>query len=139
MISLFSLQPPHHEIKPRSSLSLSTGKPCYPALGAIPFLVIASILELRQSPPIISKELIISVLYIGLLTSVYAYLAWVDSIRRAGLNQAIAFYNMLPVYGIILSMLFLGEQLTWFHLIGGALVVGGGLVVALSNSIREYS
>jgi drug/metabolite transporter (DMT)-like permease len=119
----------------QSSLSATA----YSIWSAIPFLVITSIFELHQSPPIISKELIIGILYIGIFTSVLAYLAWVDSIRLAGPNQAMAFYNMLPVYGIILSMLFLGEELTWFHLIGGALVVGGGLVVALGNSIRKNS
>ena len=119
----------------QSSLSATA----YSIWLAIPFLIIASIIEWGQSPPIISTELIISVLYIGIFTSVLAYLAWVDSIRRAGPNQAMAFYNMLPVYGIILSMLFLGEELTWYHLIGGTLVVGGGLVVVLGDSIRKTS
>jgi drug/metabolite transporter (DMT)-like permease len=119
----------------QSSLSATA----YSIWFAIPFLVITSFFEWRQSPPIISTELIISVLYIGIFTSVFAYLAWVDSIRRAGPNQAMAFYNMLPVYGIILSMLFLGEEPTLYLFIGGALVVGGGLVVALGSSKRKNS
>lgn len=117
----------------QSSLSATA----YSIWIAIPFLLIASIFEWQQSPPKPSIELTISVLYIGIFASVFAFLAWIESVRRAGPNQAMAFYNMLPVYGIILSMLFLGEDPTRYHLIGGALVVGGGLVVVISNSTSK--
>lgn len=104
---------------------------------AIPFLVVASALEWRQTPPVLSTELVLSVLYIGIFTSVFAFLAWNESVHRAGPNQAMAFYNMLPVYGIILSMLFLGEEPSMYHLIGGGLVIGGGLIVVLGNSLGK--
>ena len=119
----------------QSSLSATA----YSTWLAIPFLLLATALEWRQTPPILTPQLITSAVYIGVFASVIAFLAWNESIRRAGPNQAMAFYNMLPVYGIILGMLFLGEVLTWSHLLGGALVVGGGLIVVLGNSVRKRS
>ena len=37
------------------------------------------------------------------------------------------FYNTLPLYGALLSALFLGEELTPAHWIGGGLIVAAGL------------
>jgi drug/metabolite transporter (DMT)-like permease len=48
-----------------------------------------------------------------------------------------AFYNMLAVYGGLFGILLLGESLTWELLVGGALVVGGGLFVAILGTKRQ--
>jgi drug/metabolite transporter (DMT)-like permease len=40
------------------------------------------------------------------------------------------FYNTLPLYGALLAHLFLGEPIGMSHLVGGALIVGGGLWAA---------
>jgi drug/metabolite transporter (DMT)-like permease len=45
-----------------------------------------------------------------------------------GPTRAMAFYNMLPVYGALLGALFLGEALGVGQVMGGALVIGGGLI-----------
>jgi drug/metabolite transporter (DMT)-like permease len=50
-----------------------------------------------------------------------------------------ALYNMLPVYGIILSKFILGEKPTGPHRLDEALVVGGSLIVALGNSVGIQS
>ena len=38
--------------------------------------------------------------------------------------------NTLPLYGTLLGSLFLGETVGPAHLIGGAMIVGGGLCAA---------
>jgi drug/metabolite transporter (DMT)-like permease len=40
------------------------------------------------------------------------------------------FYNTLPLYGALLGFLFLGESIGLVHLVGGALIIGGGLWAA---------
>ena len=37
------------------------------------------------------------------------------------------FYNTLPLYGVILGAVFLGESLGMTHFIFGGLILGGGL------------
>jgi drug/metabolite transporter (DMT)-like permease len=44
-----------------------------------------------------------------------------------------AFYNMLPVFGVLLGILVLREQVGWFHILGGLLVVLGGVASLLPN------
>jgi drug/metabolite transporter (DMT)-like permease len=69
-------------------------------------------------------------LYIGVFPAFIAFLAWNEGVRRTGPSGAMAFYNMLPVYGALLGALFLGEMLNPGQLAGGVLVIGGGLIGA---------
>jgi len=40
------------------------------------------------------------------------------------------FYNTLPLYGALLGYFFLGESIGFVHLLGGALIIGGGVWAA---------
>lgn len=44
-----------------------------------------------------------------------------------GPGRAAIFYNMLPVFTVLLGMLFLRETPGWAQLAGGGLVIGGSL------------
>ena len=47
------------------------------------------------------------------------------------------FYNTLPFYGALVGILFLGETIGPTHLLGGALIIGGGLYAALGRSSQR--
>ncbi len=98
---------------------------------ALPFLLPAAILEWRQAPPVLNGSLLLAVLYIGVFSTCLAFLAWNEGVRRVGPSGAMAFYNMLPMFGALLAALFLGERLMSGQLLGGGLIIGGGLLVAL--------
>ena len=70
-------------------------------------------------------------LYIGVFSTCLAYLAWNEGVRRVGPDGAMAFYNMLPVFGVLMGALFLGERMTAGQWLGGGLIIAGGLVAAL--------
>ena len=97
---------------------------------AIPFLVIAGGVELQSVAFTPTPQVLLGAVYIGIFPTVISFLAWNEGIRRVGPGQAMAFYNMLVVYGALLGALFLGEALTWQVLLGGALVVAGGVTAA---------
>ena len=42
-----------------------------------------------------------------------------------GANRAGLFINLIPVFASVLAILFLGETLQGFHIIGMALIFGG--------------
>jgi len=44
------------------------------------------------------------------------------------------FVHLMPVYGVILAWLFLGERLAGFHLVGIALILAG---IALTSRGRQ--
>jgi drug/metabolite transporter (DMT)-like permease len=97
---------------------------------AIPFLVIAGGVELQSVAFTLTPQVLLGAVYIGIFPTVISFLAWNEGIRRVGPGQAMAFYNMLVVYGALLGAVFLGEALTWQVLLGGALVVAGGVTAA---------
>lgn len=104
---------------------------------AVPLLVLAATFELPGSPPTLSPALAAGAVYIGIFPTVGGFLAWNEGVRRVGPSQAMAFYNMLVVYGAMLSVLFLGEQLSAQVVAGGILVVAGGVTAAWSGKPRQ--
>ena len=78
-------------------------------------------------------KLILPLLYIGVAPGVVGFLSWNAGVRRLGASGAMVFYNTLPLYGALLGHFLLGESLGLTHLVGGALIVGGGLWAAARN------
>jgi drug/metabolite transporter (DMT)-like permease len=93
-------------------------------------LLIAAAWEVQAFPPKSAVELVPVILYIGIAPTVIGFLAWNEGVRRLGSSGAMVFYNTLPLYGGLLAFLFLGERIGLTHVIGGALIIGGGLWAA---------
>jgi drug/metabolite transporter (DMT)-like permease len=110
----------------RSALSATA----FSAFLGLPLLLPAAVWEMSALPPNIEPRLLLSVLYIGVAPTVVGFLAWNAGVRRLGASGAMVFYNTLPLYGALLGTLFLGESIGLAHLLGGALIIGGGLCAA---------
>ena len=101
---------------------------------ALPALLLLTALEWRSAPPALTPVGGLGVLYIGVFAAFFAVILWNEGVRRTGPSGAMAFYNMLPVFGALLGALFLDERLSPPQYAGAALVVFGGLVSALWRS-----
>jgi drug/metabolite transporter (DMT)-like permease len=73
---------------------------------------------------------LLGLLYVGIFASVLAFLCWNSGIAALGPNRGATFIHLLPIFGAMLSILFLGEQIRLYHLAGAALVFAG---IALTN------
>jgi drug/metabolite transporter (DMT)-like permease len=113
----------------RSALSASA----FSALLGLPALVLAAAWEISVSRFAFDPNLVLPLLYIGIAPGVIGFLSWNAGVRRLGASGAMVFYNTLPLYGALLGRFLLGEPLGVRHLIGGALIVGGGLWAAGRN------
>lgn len=102
----------------------------------LPLLYLAALIEWQTHPAALSLNLVLSVVYIAVFPTCLGFFAWNEGVRRLGPTSSMAFYNLLPVFGLLLSVMLLGEQVTWAHLVGGLLVVGGGLWVILGGNRR---
>jgi drug/metabolite transporter (DMT)-like permease len=72
----------------------------------------------------------VSWLALGYLTfagTVLSFLWWNVAIRRVGAGRTAVFSNLVPVFGVLLAWLVLGERLTALQLVGGLLAVSGVL------------
>ena len=75
-----------------------------------------------------------SMLYLGAIGTVIAFVWYSQGIRELGAARAAVFTNLVPVFGVLLSVALLGEPLSASMLVGGALVIAG---VALTNRARH--
>lgn len=96
-------------------------------LLALPFLIVGALWELTTFPVSLRPEVVLTLLYIGTAPTVVGILAWNTGVHRLGPTGAMVFYNTLPLYGVLLGYLWLGESIGWPHLLGGALIIGGGI------------
>lgn len=98
---------------------------------SLPLLLLLAAFEWGAAAPALTPLGALGVLYIGVFAAFFAVILWNEGVRQTGPSGAMAFYNMLPVFGALLGALFLGERLSALQGAGAALVVLGGLVSAL--------
>ncbi len=110
----------------RSALSTTA----FSAFLGLPLLLLAAVWEVQALPVRITPQLVLAVLYIGVVPTVIGILSWNAGVRRLGASGAMLFYNTLPLYGALIGTLFLREPIGLAHLLGGALIIGGGMWAA---------
>lgn len=103
------------------------------ALMLFPFYLIES---WYMPKPQFTPVLIGSIVYIGLGTSVVAFLCWNIALQKLGTSRTILFANLTPIFSTLEAVLILGEKFTPIHIISGSLVIGG-LIIANLQSIKE--
>ena len=97
------------------------------SLALLPFYLIESLFV--SAVPLNLKTVWV-VLILALLVSVLGMLMWNFGNRQVGPSRAAVFINLIPVFGMVLATVFLGERVEGFHIAGTACVVTGiGLVV----------
>ena len=73
----------------------------------------------------------LALLWLGLLGSCLAYILYFALIHSIGPVRASTVTYVLPLIGVLLGVVFLGEQLTWPEIAGGALILSGIWVMNL--------
>lgn len=68
--------------------------------------------------------------YLGLLGTVLGFVWYAEGIRTLGTARTAIFNNLVPVFGVLFSVLLLHESVHWAVAVGGVLVVAG---VAMIN------
>ncbi len=77
---------------------------------------------------------LLSLLYVALFPSTLAYLCFNRGIQLIGANRAAPFFHVVPVFGTVMSIIFLGEHPQLFHFLGFALVLTGVFVASRATS-----
>ncbi len=73
---------------------------------------------------------LLSLFYVALFPSTIAYLCFNRGVQLIGANRAAPFFHVVPVFGTVMSIIFLGEHPQVFHFIGFALVLTGVFVAS---------
>ena len=108
-----------------------------PELGGVHFLFVLSAagvlllapafaLEALRSPPRLPTAVeALGVLYVALAASVGAFLCWNRGVAVVGANAAGFTIYLLPTFGTLLAIAFLGESFSAFHAAGIATILAG--------------
>lgn len=96
-------------------------------------MVTGALLSLPVAPFVFSAAHVASVsvtakfmlLYLGVLTSVVAYIFWYFALSRLEASKVAVFANLQPPATALAAWFILGEPLTWEIIVGGVLVVVG--------------
>jgi drug/metabolite transporter (DMT)-like permease len=73
---------------------------------------------------------LLTLAYVALFPSIIAYLCFNRGVQIIGPNRAAPFFHLVPVFGTIMSIVFLGERPQLFHFVGFALVLTGVFVAS---------
>ena len=73
---------------------------------------------------------LLSLFYVAVFPSTLAYLCFNRGVQLIGANRAAPFFHVVPVFGSIMAISFLGERPQAFHFIGFALVLTGVFVAS---------
>ncbi|MHA2366268.1 MAG: DMT family transporter [Candidatus Hodarchaeales archaeon] len=126
------------EEKP-SSLFVSTWVAIFGFFFTIPISLISSPEYLSIQPFLeIPIRIWYGILYLAFLSTIFAYLAFVEGVNRLGASQAAIFINFVPVVGVALSAIFLHEIIDpVIHFLSFIFIVIGVTLVNRQNSKSE--
>ncbi|HEX7271132.1 MAG TPA: DMT family transporter [Casimicrobiaceae bacterium] len=82
-----------------------------------------------------SWQAVVALASIGLFSSFLAYVFWNRGVERLGASVAGLFVHLMPVFGVLLAWLFLGEVLQGFHVIGIVLILTGIYVTSRAAAL----
>lgn len=106
----------------------------YPMAMAAPIFLISGFFFDSRMVETISAEVVQSMLYQIFVTASFGFVAWNTLISRFGATALHAFVFIMPISGVLLGIVLLGEPLTG-NLIGAIVLVVTGLV--LVNRTRQ--
>ncbi|MBD3896326.1 DMT family transporter [Halomonas sp. ML-15] len=76
--------------------------------------------------------------YAGIPASIITTFLWMRAVRQIGASKASIFLNLMPLFSAIIAMLFLGERLASWHLLGGGLTLVGVIMAqTLTQPLRR--
>jgi len=108
-----------------------------PELSAMGFLAAMLLLSLPFLLPVylwefsgrggfaLTPATVAALAYYGTIPSIVAYLFWNRGVAQVGPNKAGLFVHLMPLFGALLAVIFLGEKLYAYHYAWAALIFTG--------------
>jgi drug/metabolite transporter (DMT)-like permease len=85
----------------------------------------------------LTEPFVWTVIYMAIFPSILSFLFWNYGVERLGAATAGLFIHLMPMFGLLLATVFLGERLGWYHLTGVLLIFSGLYIAILAQSLRR--
>jgi drug/metabolite transporter (DMT)-like permease len=79
-------------------------------------------------PVVFNPSIALALIYVGILSSVVAFLAWNKAITLIGPSRTALIYYLIPVFSGIAAWLLLGEGITGLHIFSMLLIIFGIII-----------
>jgi drug/metabolite transporter (DMT)-like permease len=113
------------------SFNIST----YAVAGAANFPL--ALAEQRMGPSLtINAATLAAIAYVAIFPSLLAYIFYNRGVELAGPARTGLYMFLVPVFGSLLAVLFLGERLHLYHALGFAFIIGGVLIGSRRRTVR---
>ena len=96
------------------------------SIALLPFYVVETV---YFKPVPFDLKTVVVILVLGISQSLVSVAMWNAGNRAVGPGRASMFVALFPVFGAMLAIAFLGEQLYMYHLLGALFVCGGIFMV----------
>lgn len=81
-----------------------------------------------------NRSTLLAVGYVAIFPSIVSYFCFNRGVELVGANRAGLFMYLMPVFGSLMAIAFLGESLRWFHGAGVALIAAGIVLATVSKT-----
>ena len=98
-------------------------------LATLYMLPLAFLVEQPLSLPVPSLTALGAVLFLAVFGTALAFVVYYRLIERTNASYVSMVTYLIPVFGVILGIIVLNEQLTWNAYVGCALILGGVMIV----------
>ena len=107
------------------------------AVGVIVLLPFAGYDILNSHPVVWSSDLYLTLIYMAVCPSILAYLFWNKGVEELGAPKAGLFIHLMPIFGLLLSVLFLDETVYSYHFVGMILIFSGIYLAVISDVMKR--
>ena len=104
---------------------------------SIPFFFLAGILWDATMIDHVNVHVLTALLYQGLVAASFGFVAWNSLLQKYGAVSLHSFLFIMPISGVLMGGLVLGEPITFNILLALALIVSGIVVVNLKT--KKYA
>ncbi|MFH1629884.1 MAG: DMT family transporter [Pseudomonadota bacterium] len=109
----------------------------YPMVVSVPFFFLAGYIWDVKMITHLDLKVLSSLIYQSLVTASFGFVAWNSMLQKYRAISLHSFIFIMPIAGVLLGGLILGEAITWDIILALAFIVSGIVVVNLTT--REYT
>ncbi len=110
------------------------------SVGFVVFTIVATLSHLWSGDfsvllvPLKNPQYVMAVLYLGILSTLGTAMLYNFALSKLEASRVSVFGNLTTVISILAGIIFLNEQLLYYHILGSTLIIGGVVGTNLSSS-----
>ena len=94
-------------------------------IGTLALIPLFILNPFNEAPITWNTDMIKALAYIAIFPSIVSYLAWNYGMQKLGATLGGQFIHLMPLFGALMAVVFLGEEIQLYHLIGGPCIALG--------------